>query len=159
MNRALVLRRIPAVVIAAAVFAALFVAWQVHTRLSHDRQIVYFMSRECHPVWKDLHSGRIHAGQSVDEVINLTKPIRVEHFENYDLLHYQDASFTGVAVIARDGRLIAAEAWSCTWNKTFFKNWKPADESAFSTRYDAHRRALRQADQPTSPESETSTSQ
>jgi hypothetical protein len=119
-------------------------AWHFGNRMYRDRQIYAAMSRECHPIWQELYSGRIHAGQSVDEVIALTRPIRVDMFENYAVLNYQHSGdgglcFSGVTIVARDRNLISGEAWSCTWNRPFFKQWSPGEEGAFWKRYDSHR--------------------
>src|SRR5688572_10967244 len=121
MKPSLVLRPTLVAVIVAVALAALFPAWQIGERAYRDRQIVHFMRRECHPVWKDLHAGRIRAGQTVEDIIALTKPVRVDRFGNFAILNYQGGDgyihFTGVTVIASEGRLIDAEAWSCTWRK------------------------------------------
>jgi hypothetical protein len=86
-----------------------------------DVKVYRAMSRECHPVWQDLHWGRIQPGQAVETVIAQTKPLRVHRFTNFTELSYQEGlSFTGVTIIARDGKLVAAAAWSCTWHRVFF---------------------------------------
>ncbi len=126
-----------------------FVCWHYHIWSLRDLLVYQAMSRECHPVWKELHAGRVYEGQPVEEVIARTQPVRVERFENCVLLEYQEGlCFTGVTVVARDGRLVSAQAWSCTWERTFFKGWTVADEEGFWKRYWAHLEAMRQPHDP-----------
>jgi hypothetical protein len=97
------------------------------------------MSRECHPVWKDLHWGHVHAGQDVDDVIAATKPARVEGYGDFVQLNYQEGlCFTGVTITAKNGRLASAAAWSCTWDRVFFDEMTQDDRQAFSAAYEAH---------------------
>src|SRR5262245_46641443 len=122
-------------VIVVVAVAGLFPVWQIGKCLLREQEIVYYMSRECHPVWRDLYAGRIRAGQSVEETIGRTSPKRVDRLDNFVVLGYQGGdgfiSFTGVTIIARDGRLIDAEAWSCTWQKRFFREWTDSEERDF----------------------------
>ena len=109
-----------------------------------DWQIYQEMSRECHPVWKDLYAGRIYQGQPVEEAIASCGPVRVERFENFVLLEVQESGreglcFTGITIIAKDGRLVHAGAWSCTWQRTFFDGWSAAEQESFWKRFRAHR--------------------
>jgi hypothetical protein len=84
------------------------------------------MCTECHPVWRDLHWGRIRAGQDVEEVIAKTRPTKLERYGDFVDLHYFTTDrtdvlhFTGVRILARNGRLAGASAWSCTWHRSFF---------------------------------------
>jgi hypothetical protein len=81
-----------------------------------DWQTYQEMSRECHPVWRELHSGRICEGQNVDEVIAKTQPLRIDSFEGVTCLSYHPPmSFTNVTIYAQNGRIVKAEAASCTW--------------------------------------------
>jgi len=117
----------------ASVLVVLGSAW--YFRIWSWRDLVVFqqMSRECHPVWKDLHWARVHAGQDVEEVIAHTGPVSVTRFDRYVELRYQSGlSFTGVRMVARDGQLVDAVAWSCTWHKTFFDELTPSEWEALS---------------------------
>jgi hypothetical protein len=117
-----------------------FGIWSVH-----DWMVYQAMSHECHPVWKDLHAGRIHQGQSVEEVIAQTHPVRVDRLDHFVVLDYQEGfSFTGITVVARDGRLVDAEAWSCTWQRTFFQTWSSAERDAFWQAHRAHQQPRQQ---------------
>jgi hypothetical protein len=103
------------------------------------------MSRECHPVWQDLHWGRIHSGQNVEEVIASTKPVRVERYGAFVRLNYQNGlCFAGVTITAKNGRLASAAAGSCTWDRVFFDELTQEDWKAYSDAYDAHWRRIRQ---------------
>src|SRR5262245_37928720 len=71
-----------------------------------DWQILNAMEMECHPVWRDLHAGRIRAGDNVDQVIRRTNPAWVEEFEDVKILSYTEKgglAFTGVTITAKDG--------------------------------------------------------
>lgn len=97
------------------------------------------MRRECHPVWEDLHWGRVHSGQDVDEVIAATKPVRVERYGEFVRLSYHEAiSYTGVTIIAKNGRLAIATSWSCTWHRVFFDESTPEDRRALSDACETH---------------------
>lgn len=101
----------------------------------------YAMSRECHPVWSDLYWGRIQAGDDVESVILRTQPPVVERFGNYVALSYEDPKaglhFTGLRILARDGKLVGAAAWSCTWSRTFFDRFTEEDRRACDAAYRA----------------------
>jgi hypothetical protein len=117
----------------------LLVCWHYGIWSLRDWEIYQEMSRECHPVWKDLHSAKVHLGQPVEEVIALTWPVHVERFENFVFLDYQQGwCFTGVRIIAKNGRLISAQAGSCTWQRTFFEEWTDGEQEALWGRYSAH---------------------
>jgi hypothetical protein len=74
----------------------------------------------------------------------------VERFENVVILTYyrpttgKGLPFTGISIVARDGRLVSGQAWSCTWQRTFFEEWPREEQEAFWRRYWAHQEALRQ---------------
>jgi hypothetical protein len=69
--------------------AVLSCAWYFRVWSWRDLQVYQMMSRECHPVWQELHWGRLHAGQDVEEVIAATKPVRVERHGEFVQLDYQ----------------------------------------------------------------------
>ncbi len=126
-------------------FALLASAWYYRIWSWRDLQIYREMSRECHPVWKDLYWGRIQAGQDVEEVIAATDPVRVERYGEYVRLHYQPAlSFGGVTITAKRGRLASAWAGSCTWDRTFFNELTPEDDDRYREAYEAHWRPIRE---------------
>jgi len=114
-------------------------AWQFRIWSWRDLQVYRMMSRECHPVWRDLHWGRIRSGQDVEEVIAATNPVRVERYGEFVRLNYQEGlCFTGVTITAKDGRLASAAAWSCTWDRVFFNELTEEDWKAYSDAYEAH---------------------
>jgi hypothetical protein len=130
--------------------AAILTCWHFGIWSVRDWNVYQAMNRECHPVWKDLYVGTVYGGQTVEEVIARTEPSRLERFENFVLLEYckdprPGLHFTGVTIIAQDGRLIDAQAFSCTWQHTFFKSWNEAEREDFWRRYWAHKAALQRA--------------
>jgi hypothetical protein len=103
-----------------------------------DWELCREMSRDCHPVWKELYDGRIRQGQSVDDVIALTHPDRVVRFHNYVVVDYLKDGyikgtipFSGLVLVAQDGRLVSAYAGSCNFLHTFFEELSEADRQLF----------------------------
>jgi hypothetical protein len=140
MNKSPRRYRVGVVLAALAGAAAVLAWWYLGKGDSRKRQIYEAMSRECHPVWRDLDAGRVCAGQAVEEVIGRTHPVRVEHFEDVTFLHYHPGglTFTGLTIVAKDGRLVSAGAASCTWDWTFFDTWPAVERAAFYKRYCEH---------------------
>jgi hypothetical protein len=123
--------------------ALLSCAWYYKVWSWYDLQVYRMMSHECHPVWKDLHRGRVHAGQDVEDTIADTKPVRVERYGEFVRLSYQEAlSFSGVAITAKDGRLVHAIAWSCTWHREYFDELTEDQWQVHSDAYEAHRQTI-----------------
>lgn len=95
--------------------------WYFGIGSGRDLKAYVGMALECHPVWQDLALHRIYEGQPVDDVIKKTNPVLVERHGRFVGLTYQDPlSFTGVQIVAMDGSLTRACAWSCTWDYIFF---------------------------------------
>ena len=140
--------------------AVLSCAWYFRVWSWRDFQVYQMMSRECHPVWKDLHWGNVHAGQDVEDVIAITKPIRLERYGRFVRLNYQGGDgflhFTGVTITAKNGRLARAAAWSCTWDRVFFDEFTREDWQAYSDAYEAHWQPIRkkreEAEQEAAPD-------
>jgi hypothetical protein len=134
--------QIPAALVLLLAAGLLACAWYFRIWSWRDLQVYRMMSRECHPIWEDLHWGRISAGQDVEAVIAQTKPVRVERFGNYVMLGYQEGlCFTGITLVARDGKLVAASAWSCTWDRTFFDTLSSEAWQAYSRAFEVHLKA------------------
>lgn len=132
--------------IAIALVGVLLLCWHFGVWSYQDWDTYQNMSHECHPVWRDLHSGRIKPGDEVAPVIRRTHPDKVETFEDVQWLHY-GGGFTGVTITAKEGRVVNAGAWSCTWQRPFFDSWSGPEREAFENRYTAHLRARWQAQQ------------
>src|SRR5207249_4877318 len=77
-RRARIVRRL-----AVSVLLTLSVCWYFGIHSPSDVAAYYGMSRECHPVWKELALRRVHAGQSVADVIAATAPLRVQRHGPY----------------------------------------------------------------------------
>lgn len=119
-------------------------AWYFRIWSWHDFQVYGYMSHECHPVWRDLHWGRIRAGDDVDAVIATTNPARVEHYGDFTVLNYQEGfCFGGITLIAKNRRLMGAGAWSCCWQREFFDELTRMDRKAFDDAYVAHWQPIR----------------
>ncbi|HEY7426744.1 MAG TPA: hypothetical protein VH682_21085 [Gemmataceae bacterium] len=99
--------------------------WYWHVWSLKELRVYRAMAQECHPVWHELHFSRIRAGDPVEAVISSTKPVWVKRTGEWVVLKYEEEHpgalcFTGVTVVAYDGRLVGAYAWSCTWVRQFF---------------------------------------
>lgn len=118
-----------------AVAVALFLAccWSYRIWSWKQFQVYQAMAHECDPVWRDLHYGRVQAGDPVEEVITHTHPSRIKRSGQWVVLEYQKEGlvFTGVRVVARDGRLVGAYAWSCTWRRQFFDTMSEEERAEF----------------------------
>ena len=101
------------------------------------------MWRECPPVWKDLALGRIVRGDTVDRLYSLHPPLGQRNFGPFTMYSFDPPAsgiqFTGLNVVARDGRLVLARAASCTWTYSFFE-----DEETMTAFHRAVSEALRQ---------------
>ena len=79
------------------------------------RAVLAAMAQECHPIWHDLETGRVREGDDVEQVILRMRPHAVERDGKVVGLRYHPpGSYTGIKLIARDGKLVSAIAWSCT---------------------------------------------
>jgi hypothetical protein len=125
---------------------ALALCWHTGIWSWHDYEVYREMSKECHPVWRDLWAGRIKEGDALNEVTLRTLPARIERFRRFARLsYYQGMSFTGITVIAKDEKLITAGAWSCCWNVVFFDRMSPDDNREFLAAFEAHHGPIREA--------------
>lgn len=120
------------------------VCWQSGIWTPRQCEIYRLMSAECHPVSQELWHGRIQAGDSVDRIIWRTGPTRVDRYGRFTTLSY-GGGFSGVAIRAKDGRLVTAAAASCTWQVIFFDQMTRADEQEYSDEYEKHWRPIREA--------------
>ena len=119
-------------------------AWYTNTWTSADLLSLEGMRRECHPVWRDLFWRRIGPGQDVDAVIAATEPLEIRRYDDFVQLEYQRGlCCSGVVILARQGRLIHAEAGSCCWRRTFFE-MTAQDHADFDFAYEAHWRPIRE---------------
>jgi hypothetical protein len=93
-------------------------------------EVVGMMYDECHAIWKDLYNHRIVAGDDVEDLILRIQPSTIDrngeettlaYFKNY-APRAGGFNLTGLTVIARHGKLVAAYASSCEWTMQFFDN-------------------------------------
>jgi hypothetical protein len=81
-----------------------------------------------YPVGEDLWFGRIQAGQNLEHFLAEHPPHRTLRLGRFtDLSYYTlwplppgTIPLGGLAVIAKDGRLVQAAAGCCTWQRVFF---------------------------------------
>ena len=105
-----------------------------------DREHAYrALAEYTHPVWRELWDSRVGLGDRVEELIARTQPPRVERAGRFVRLSYDPHEEGGLNVIARDGRLISAQAGSCIWSHTFFTVMTAADWAEFKAAEEAQR--------------------
>ncbi len=98
-----------------------FVSWYFGIHSEKDVIAYIGMHLECNSVWKDLALRRIYAGQTLENVYKVKKPISIKHWKSYTFLYYNEpGAFTGITIVARDKKLIFAGARSCAWKHDFF---------------------------------------
>jgi len=95
------------------------------------------MHEHYHPIWKDLAWRRIKKGDSLESLLQRHPALGREDYGPYTNLRYGEwTSFDGLNVLAKEGKLIAATAWSCTWRHIFFE--APEEEEALRAVYSAY---------------------
>ena len=130
----------PRFTIAAAVFITLTIACCAFLRIARpaDIQAYFGMAGECHPVWKQLALRRFSAGDPAAELFRRFPPNHGEEFGRYGVYSYYSSpegiQFTGLNVVTRDGKLLSAQAASCTWQFIFFRT----ADSDLDVQYAAH---------------------
>ena len=93
---------------------------------------------EIHPIWREIDNGQIYAGQSVDEIFELHQPTETETYGPYTVLGFErdpqpnTLSFSGLNIVAKNGKVVSASAGSCTWQRTFFDSMSPEDHQHLS---------------------------
>src|SRR6185295_5726500 len=119
--------------IAVALFLGILISACVYFRVAYPKDVVAYigMAQECHPIWKKLALRQINAGDSAADFLADNSPTSRVEFGRYCVYRFAPGeekgylSFTGLSVIARDGKLIHAGAGSCCWDFTFFDDGAP----------------------------------
>ena len=82
---------------------------------------------EYHPIWKDLALGKITQGQNIRSITQKWTPQRITKDGNRVMLTYwwpdspdTISSYIGITLTVKNGKVIAAESWSCTSHYCFF---------------------------------------
>src|SRR5437868_3750984 len=118
-------------------------AWYFGVWGRDDVMAYYGMSKECHPVWKDLAFRRVYYGQPVNEVIERTNPVCVTRHGRFVEIDYQEPfSFSGVQIVAVDGKVVRGWAASCAWDHKFFDSMTDEDVKSMYASYKADQRTI-----------------
>ena len=99
-----------------------------------------------HPIWKDLALRRINSGDSAAMIRRQHQPCVTWEYEHILSLMYHSRyrnesdglPFTGLDVVTRDGKAVAAQYYSCCFRHTFF-----GEETDFQVRPETHGQLLR----------------
>ena len=102
------------------------------------------MAAECHPIWKEFAFRRFGFGDSAVDMLRRFPPTRREEFGRYGIYSFtmgtsNELDWTVLTVVAREGKLIAAGAGSCTWQFPFFTTVDPELNGQYKN-YQAQRR-------------------
>ena len=111
-------------------------AWYTRTWTRSDVMSYWGMSRECHPVWRELFWRRIGPGQDVEEVIAATKPTKVDRYGDFALLTYQERLYSdsGSPSPPTKASLIAASAGKLLLEPNLLRrDGLPEDRKGLST--------------------------
>jgi hypothetical protein len=118
-----------------AMFAAISIfmlSCCIYFRVSSINDVIayYCMSNEFPDVWKDLALGKVHAGQTLQEIEALNPPLEIRTYGKYSTLSYTTGfSFNGIGITLKDGIACSAGAGSCTWSYEFFNTLTQSDIS------------------------------
>jgi hypothetical protein len=102
---------------------------------------LYLRLRYHSPVAHALWSGAIRPGGRIDRVIAMSRPnliytlgpfLRIDYYPTGDLSP-DSISLEGTSLTAKDGRLISAGSYGCTFQRTYF-DVSTADENALYER-------------------------
>jgi hypothetical protein len=115
-----------------------------------DLAAYHGMAAECHPVWRAFALRQFSRGGAITALFAKYPPTERDEFGRYGIYSFYRGDlkdgipFTGLTVIARDGRLITATAGSCTWMFTFFETADPQ----FKQDYKAYMQEREQRQKP-----------
>jgi hypothetical protein len=103
------------------------------------------MAAEVHSVWREFAMRRFTAGDSAKDLVRLYPPKIAEEFGRYAVYRYHTADdgslpMSGLQVTARDGKLLSAQAGSCTWQFTFFETPDPLIDQEYRNYWDERRK-------------------
>jgi hypothetical protein len=118
---------------------------------------VYGRVRSHTPLGPALWRGEIGPGARIDNVIAKARPNRTLVRGPFTTLYYFPAHpgpdsicLEGMVLHARDGRLVSASSYSCTWERGYFE-MSDSDKRDFQAGFDAWIAAARKAETTTSP--------
>jgi hypothetical protein len=103
--------------------------------------LLYRRLSEHSPVAHALWRGEIRAGGQIDRIIAMSRPnfrrtvgpfLRIDYYPTDDLSP-GNLSLEGTSLTAKDGRLIAAGSYGCTFERTYF-DVSAAEENALYER-------------------------
>lgn len=99
-------------------------------RIDSPRALLAYpmMAKECHPVWRDFAVRRFSRGDSMEALFTAHTPSWQRSLGDIMVCEFHPVRKAGVhpspvRVTAVRGRLVSAEAGSCTWWHTFFADF------------------------------------
>jgi hypothetical protein len=83
-----------------------------------------------------LESGKVHAGQSLDDFLKLCTPYRVDFIDRYAFIEFSSVpNLTGLSLVAADGKLASATEWGCVMSHEYFNSLSEVEKQAASAAY------------------------
>src|SRR5262249_15722737 len=76
--------------VGAKFFAA---AWHYRVYSWRDYEVLGYMEKECHPVWRDFNCRRFGPGAELKKVIEETQPVEIKNYGDFAVLNYQGAGY------------------------------------------------------------------
>ena len=120
--------------------AAVCLAIPLWSKRAYRNYLIARQLRHHPPVALDLWRGRIAAGDRIERLTARARPHRVTKRGPFvQLLYYPGGpppggslSLGGTCVVAKDGKLVAAASWECTFQHTHFDVMSAPDEAEFA---------------------------
>ena len=85
-----------------------------------------------------LTTGEIHAGQSLQDVLKLCQPYRIEFVGRYAFIEFDTIpNLGGLSLIAIDDKLVSARRWTCVTTDIFFETINPQERQLAYDAYEA----------------------
>jgi hypothetical protein len=85
-----------------------------------------------------LQSGGLRAGQSLDEVLKVCTPYRIDFVDPYAFIEfYSVPNLTGLSLVVAHGKLASAAEWGCVASHEYFNTLNAEEKEAASSAYEA----------------------
>jgi len=107
------------------------------------------MYRECPAMWKDLAFQRVRYGDRLEEFTTLHQPALTRTLGPYKVHTFIEIppghiAYTDLSITSKNGTIVRAEAWSCTWQYVFCSD--PAEEAKIEAEYQRQYEKYREED-------------
>jgi hypothetical protein len=148
------------ILLAALCLGGLVIACRHWSVWTYDDLILYRRMRAHSPVAQALWRSEIPPGSSVDRVVSMASPHRSVTLGPFREVYYFPGGvpapdiicLEGTVLIAKDGRLITAGSYGCTFQRTYFNIATPEESALYGrliqAKIEANQREAASAAQP-----------